>query len=77
MPMDASEKILNAFIFRLALLILAIFAARNLPDNSLQAASITTAAITVASTDSKSAFSHINEHREPSRYPRENIVWGD
>jgi len=32
--MDASEKILRAFAFRLALLVLAVAAARNLPDNS-------------------------------------------
>ncbi len=37
--MDASEKILRAFVFRLALLVLAVFAARQLPDHSVRTAS--------------------------------------
>ncbi|WP_196809327.1 hypothetical protein [Rhizobium sp. 2MFCol3.1] len=38
--MDATEKILRAFIFRLLLLVLAVFAARHLPDHGLRTASI-------------------------------------
>ncbi len=37
--MDATEKILRAFIFRLLLLVLAVFAARHLPDHGLRTAS--------------------------------------
>jgi hypothetical protein len=39
--MDTTEKILRAFIFRLALLLLAVLAARHLPDHSQRAVSST------------------------------------
>ncbi|MFK0334824.1 hypothetical protein ACIQUB_27315 [Rhizobium sp. NPDC090275] len=34
--MDTTDKILRAFIFRLLLLVLAVFAARHLPDHGLR-----------------------------------------
>ena len=47
--MDASEKILRAFAFRLALLVLAVAVARSLPDNRADdalAGSIAVASVT-------------------------------
>ena len=47
--MDTTEKILRAFIFRLLFLVLAVFAARHLPDQGLRTASVVPIELATAS----------------------------
>jgi hypothetical protein len=47
--MDTTEKILRAFIFRLLFLVLAVFAARHVPDQGLRTASVEPVELATAS----------------------------
>ncbi|MCZ7485549.1 hypothetical protein [Rhizobium rhizogenes] len=59
--MDASEALLRAIAFRLALLVLAVFAARTLPDNRPAIDATVTASVAYASLHSDKDSALMND----------------